>query len=236
MMRRFWETSGFDMVSVLASGSSFRLVVSGSYKVVMSRAQLLLVVFISLACGCSRIMGPKPPAPIPSYGDGEKGLAAYGKDVLAAAKAGECERIHELFASLAMTRAELDLLFGARAAELAPPYGEMMDTLTHLGAVDLCALVYERKYDLVETLPVLLDDFPIGPRFPHSPVYADEALARSLVTRPRIYKLRFAKKGQEKSTTYDFFWFHDDRWRSGNLLGYLLDKRDLQLTRDKMAR
>lgn len=211
----------------------------------MSRAQLVVVVKGALvacltaslcASGCSRIMGPKPPAPIPVYGDGEKGLTAFGNDVLKAAKAGECERIHELFSSLTMTRPELDLLFGPRASELAPQYGEMMDTLTHLGAVDLCALVYERKYDLVEALAVPLEDFPSGPRFPQSPVYAEEALARAFVGHPRIYKLRFAKKGAEKSTTYDFFWFHDDRWRSGNLLGYLLDKRDLQLTRDKMAR
>lgn len=202
----------------------------------MLRAQLSLMVVAWLACGCSRIMGPKPPAPVPAYGDGEKGLDAFGKDALEAAQAGECERIHELFASLTMTRPELDLLFGPRAAELAPQYGEMMDTLSHLGAVDLCALVYERKYDTVEVAPVKLDDFPIGPRFPQSPVYADEALARALVAHPRIYTLKFAKKGSDKSTTYNFFWFHDDRWRTGNLLGYLLDKRDLQLTRDNMAR
>jgi hypothetical protein len=170
-------------------------------------------------------MGPKAPAPVPSYPDGAVGLEAMFRDVLTLAKADERERVHDYFKSLKMTPAELERLFGARAAELAAPYDEMMATLMHRGAVELVGVIYERKYDQVEVVPMTLptpEDTTASPEL--------RALARALIARPPLYSVRFKQAQKPQATRYEFFFYSDGRWRTGNFLGRVLAKRDAELT------
>ena len=183
---------------------------------------------LSCAGGCGKLLGPKEARPIASYPDGPAGLEAFFRDVLASAQADDREQVHALFQSLKMSRAELDRLFGARAAELAHPYDELMATLMHRGAVELVALVYEKKYDAVEVLPLTL---------PAPPDRLDlVALDRALVERPPLYSVRFKKRGEALGTRYDFFFYTGGKWRTGNQLGKVLAKREAELTPPPTAR
>jgi hypothetical protein len=180
-------------------------------------------------------MGTKHEAqPVPSYPDGADGLQQLFADVLKAGQADDRDRVRELFQSLKMTRPELDGLFGARAAELASPYEEMMSSLMNRGAVELVALIYEKKYDEVEVRPLSLE-VPLADGTTLAPgerVYgplprADEAaLARDLVRRPPLYTVGLRKHGAIGGSRYNFFFYSGGHWRTGNELGKLLAKRD----------
>lgn len=180
--------------------------------------------------GCSRIMGTTTVSePISRYPDGPSGLKQLFEDVLKAAKADDRPRVHDLFQSLKMSRGELDGLFGARAAELASPYEEMMATLIHRGAVEIVAVIYEKKYDTVEVVPVELSlSGPDAgePTYGPLPRPDDAALARNLRSPPPIYAVRLTKRGEPGATRYNFLFFSDGHWRTGNELGRLLAKRD----------
>ena len=178
--------------------------------------------------GCSKIMGPKASAPLPAYPDGPAGLQAMFTDVLAAAKDDDRARVHDIFQSLKLTRPELDQLFGAAPArELAHGYDEMMATLIHRGAVELVGMVYEKKYDTVEVI-----DNPLGlPPGTEGPLRAeDAALSAAMVQHPHLYAVRLRKQREALGTRYDFFFFQDGHWRTGNQLGKLLAKRQAELT------
>jgi hypothetical protein len=200
---------------------------------------LLLVAVMIASLGlsaCSKIMGPKASAPVPSYPDGPSGLEAMFRDVLTAAKADERERVHDYFQSLKMSPTELAMLFGAQAAELQKPYDDMMATLVHRGAVELVAIVYEKKYNAVEVVPMTLPDpalvtsgSAVGPRAP-APRPEDLALAHALVSHPTLYSVRFKKNDEALGTRYDFFFYVDGRWRTGNQLGRILARRAAELT------
>jgi hypothetical protein len=181
-------------------------------------------------------MGDKPSEPIPAYPDGVAGLTQLGNDLLHAAQADERTRVHDLFASLKMSRPELDWLFGPKAAELAPAYEELMSALIERGGVGLCAMVYEHKYDKVEVTIDDLDHIPFGPLLTDSPAVADAALAKTLVNRPVVYTMLLSKAGVRQATRYNFFFFHDGKWRTGNQLGRVIDKRQRELTDTKPAR
>jgi hypothetical protein len=195
---------------------------------------LLALPLVGLS-GCSRIMGTKHEAqPVPSYPDGAAGLQQLFTDVLKAGQDDDRDRVHELFQSLKMTRPELDRLFGARASELASPYEQMMSSLMNRGAVELVALIYEKKYDEVEVRPLPLE-VPLaggGTLGPGERVYgpmprADEAaLARNLVERPPLYTVGLRKRGAIGGSRYNFFFYIDGHWRTGNELGKLLARRD----------
>jgi hypothetical protein len=196
---------------------------------------------------CSRIMGPKASQPVPSYPDGPAGLEAMFRDVLTAAKADERERVHDYFQSLKMTPSELGTLFGPQAAELQKPYDDMMATLIHRGAVELVGIVYEKKYDTVEVVPMTLPALsdlaqPAGgaaapaPGSTAAPRPEDLALARALVAHPTLYSVRFKKNGEALGNRYDFLFYVDGHWRTGNQLGKILARRAAELTAAPTAR
>jgi hypothetical protein len=214
----------------------------------------------SVLGGCSKIMGPKASEPVPSYPEGPAGLEAMFRDVLTAAKADERERVHDYFQSLKMTPAELVALFGPQANELQKPYDDMMATLIHRGAVELVAIVYEKKYDTVEVMPMVPPDLSdradradrpdqpdqigraqpaapsAGPKPASVPRPEDVALARALVAHPTLYSIRFKKNGETLGNRYDFFFYVDGRWRTGNQLGKVLARRAAELTDAPAAR
>jgi hypothetical protein len=178
-----------------------------------------------LLAGCSKLMGyadgGRARDPIPQYADGPDGLKALFSDVLDAAKKDDRERVHDLLASLVMSDDELAQLFGPRAALLAPRYHKLMETLVHRGAIELVAQLYERKYDSVEVLPIEMT----GPIVNATP--ADRAIGRALVAPLPIYAVRLKKAGESRGLRYDFFFYKNGHWRSGNQIGqYLEETRD----------
>jgi hypothetical protein len=190
-----------------------------------ARFSSVLLVLCSLAVaalgGCGKLLGPKASRPVPSYPDGPAGLEAFFRDVLTAAKADERERVHDYFATLKMTPEELRRLFGDRATQLEKPYEDMMASLIHRGAVEIVAVIYEKKYDTVEVIPSSPSEPPLGP-----------ALGTALVQRPPLYAVRLKKAGETLGTRYDFFFYSDGRWRTGNQLAKVITK---QLASEKPA-
>lgn len=181
------------------------------------RLALLLTSILALS-GCGKLLGPKGPQPVKAYPDGATGLQAMFKDVLDLAKADDRERVHDYFSSLKMTPAELQALFGPQANELQRPYDDMMATLMHRGAVELVATIYEKKYDTVEVQPMAL------------PAAEDAALQHALVSHPTLYSVRFKKNGESLGTRYDFMFYSEGHWRTGNQLAKLLARRAAELT------
>lgn len=197
-----------------------------------------LACLATLGAGCGKLLGPKEAAPLPSYPDGPEGLKSLFSAVLAAGLADDRPLVHAYFQSLKMTKPELDRLFGPRAAEISPVYEEMMSTLINRGSVELVAMIYEKKYDAVEVLPVTLPPLDgekaIGPMgangMPAGPRPDELALTRTLVSPPQLYSVRFKKTGESLGTRYDFLFYSDGHWRTGNQLGKAIAKRDADLT------
>jgi hypothetical protein len=194
---------------------------------------------ILIASGCGKLLGPKTGEPLPSYPDGPAGLQAMFNEVLTAAKRDERERVHQYFAALKMTPAELGQLFGPQSKQLEKPYDDMMATLMHRGAVELVAVVYEKKYDTVEIIPVTLpppdaavSTAPLQPGAKPEEV----ALAKALIAHPQLYAVRFKKDKEALGTRYDFMFYTDGHWRTGNQLGKLLARRAAELTAAPPAR
>jgi hypothetical protein len=166
-----------------------------------------------LLCGCSKLLGGADKgAPLPAYADGAAGLQALFGDLLEAARHDERGRVHDLLASTFMSDAELETLFGpARARELQPHYHSLMETLCNRGAIELVAQIYERKYDAVEVLsvdPTRADARP-----------TDRVVAAALKVPLTLYSVRVKRAGEDKGLRYDFFFYLNGRWRTGNLLG-----------------
>jgi hypothetical protein len=141
------------------------------------------------------------------YADGEAGLKALWTDILDAATHDEREHVHDLMASMILTDAELKALLGPRAEPLLPKYKSLIGTLVNIGALELCAQVYERKYDTIDVFP---DD-------------KDAHVEPLLVTPHKLWSVRVRKKSDTLGLRYDFFVYLDGRWRTGNQLGKAID-------------
>ena len=190
------------------------------------RLPCLVLVGVLGACGaalcvagCSRIMGTAAKAggePIPDYPEGPTGLEALFTDVLNAAKTDDRDRVHDLFQSLKMSNDDLTALFGARSPSLQKPYDEMMASLIHRGAVEIVAVIYEKKYDTVEVVPIDVA----------KPRAEDAPLVAAMVDHPPLYAVRFKRAGQPLGTRYDFMFYRGGKWRTGNQLGRIIAKAD----------
>lgn len=183
-----------------------------------SRAALLaalgmLVVLALLGYAKLRLTHP-PGKALPHYPDGEVGLRALFTDILSAAKDDDRDRVHDLLASTFMSDDDLRALFGARADALIPRYHGMMETMVNRGAIELVVQIYERKLDTVEVIP-------IDPKSPDARD-TDRAIAGALVTPLTIYDVRLRRAADHKGLRYDFFFYRNGRWLTGNQLGHVL--------------
>ena len=181
----------------------------------MRQAALLLLV---TSIGCAKLLGytdgGQKANPIPSYPDGIDGLRSYASDVLEAARKDDRERVHDLLANAIMTDADLTALFGAEAGDLAPRYHKLMETLVNRGGVELVAQVYERKLDNVEVIAIERNGSALSP--------VDKAIATSLKTPITWYSVRFKKATDARGLRYDFFFYRNGRWLTGNQIGTFL--------------
>lgn len=183
---------------------------------------LALGLGLSLAlAGCSDLRRSKVPsgqvvAPF-AYPDGPEGLRRLFGDILAACQKDERGRVHDLMASLALTREELDGLLGpARAERYWPRYQMLIGTLANVGAIELVAQVIEKKYDDVAVVRV--DQLPAAEQQP-----TDQKVLAALARKVPVYTVRVKKKEEQKGLRYEFFVYLDGRWRTGNLLGKFLE-------------
>jgi hypothetical protein len=178
-----------------------------------------LVLWVALLLplgGCKRLLGYTDGggAPIRQYPDGAEGLREYWSDVLAAAKSDERERVHDLLAVSILRDDELATLFGPAATELTPRYHALIGTLVNRGAVEFVAQVYERKLDTVEVVAVDPAAKDAGAE--------DRALAHALKIPLKWYSVRVRRAEDQKGLRYDFFFYWNGRWATGNQLGKLL--------------
>ena len=163
--------------------------------------------------GCKRLLGfsdAGEASPIKHYADGPDGLRELWGDVLEAAKKDERERVHDLMATMILSDAELSELFGAKAADLTPRYHTLMGTLVNRGAVEFVAQVYERKLDTVDVIAV-------DPTAPDAGA-EDKALA-PLKLPIKWYSVRIRRATDQRGLRYDFFFYKNGRWVTGNQLG-----------------
>lgn len=161
--------------------------------------------------------GRMPPPLDQRYPHGPDGLKALWTDILTAAQKDERERVHVLMASLMMSDADLDGLFGVEPAKwLRPRYLPMMATLVNIGSMELVARVDERKYDDIEVIPV---DEKGGE--------ADRATLRALPPGTNVYNVRVKRKVDVKGLLYTFFVYRNGHWVTGNELAtkYLVEAR-----------
>lgn len=189
----------------------------GSHRPVVGFARTF-VLFWLCAGGCSRILGYSDDAerpPIPQYADGAEGLRQLFADVLDAARRDDRNRVHDLLASTFMTEDDLRALFGPRAPALWPRYQKLMETLVNRGAVELVAQVYERKLDAVEVLAV-----DGGAPDAGAP---ERAVVRGLVAPLAIYSVRIKRATEVRGLRYDFFFYRNGKWRTGNQLGKFIE-------------
>jgi hypothetical protein len=171
------------------------------------RVLLALALAVSVL-GCKAKTGPRSFDVAPGqYADGEAGLKSLWGDILDAAIHDERERTHDMMASMILTDDELRRLLGPRAEPLLPKYHSMIGTLVNRGALELCAQVYERKYD---TIDVIADD-------------KDAHVAQILAEPHPLWSVRVRKQSDTLGLRYDFFVYLDGRWRTGNQLGKLID-------------
>jgi hypothetical protein len=169
---------------------------------------VLMLALCTTALGCKAASTPHSfDVAAGRYADGEAGLKALWSDILDAAKHDERERVHDLMASMILTDAELKSLLGARAEPLLPKYKAMIGTLVNVGALELCAQVYERKYDAIDVIP---DD-------------KDAHVVPLLVTPHALWSVRVRRQSDTLGLRYDFFVYLDGRWRTGNQLGKAID-------------
>ncbi len=197
----------------------------------------------ALAPGCRQSATPLVRAG--TYGDTPEELHRLWSAILAACQSDERGRVHDLLASLIMTRDELAGLIGPqKAGELWPRYQAMMGSLCNVGAVELVAHVYEKKYDDVSVTRINPSPDPSpdppGPPAgnpPTSPtgetvapapadgadlVDTDRAVQKALLRPTPFYTVRIKKKTEATGLRYDFFVYQNGFWRSGNLLGKFL--------------
>jgi hypothetical protein len=165
-----------------------------------------LALALVTAAGCARRPSAFTVAP-GQYADGADGLKALWTNILDAARKDEREHVHDLMATTLMTHEELRQLFGDRADALEPRYQQLMGTLINRGAIELCAQVYDRKYDTVDTFP---DE-------------NDANVTAALVAPRPLWSVRLRKASDDRGLRYDFFVYLGGRWRTGNQLGKFID-------------
>jgi hypothetical protein len=163
------------------------------------------------------------------YRDTPQELHRLWSDILAACRADDRNRVHDLMVSLIMTQPELASLLGPqKAAELWPRYQAMMSTMCNTGAVELVAHVYEKKYDDVavtrahSTAGSAEVPAPTPQAEPSLSTNTDVAVANALVAPTPFYTVRVKKKSEATGLRYDFFVYRNGFWRSGNQLGKFL--------------
>lgn len=182
----------------------------------------------TLAASCRR-PPPEPLIKAGMYGDSPQELERLWRDILAACRSDDRNRVHDLMVAFIMTQAELQSLLGpVKASELWPRYQAMMGSLCNAGAVELVAHVYEKKYDdvAVARIDTLIE--AAGPAATGAGAAAsglldtDVAVHKALVSPTPFYTVRLKKKTETKGLRYDFFVYRNGFWRSGNLLGKFL--------------
>jgi len=160
-----------------------------------------------------------PPEPLVKpgmYQSSPEELSRLWHDILAACKADDRNRVHELMRSFVMTQPELTSLLGPMQGQaLWARYQAMLGSLVNAGAVELVAHVYEKKYDDISVTRI--DQLPLVEQ-----ADTDRAVLAALVNKPPIYTVRVKRKTEAKGLRYDFFVYLDGYWRSGNLLGKFL--------------
>lgn len=148
--------------------------------------------------------------PIKQYPDGADGLKALFEDILEAAKKDDRQRVHDLMASTVMSDADLRALF-PNAPTLAGKYSKLMETLVNRGSIELVVQVYERKLDTIEVVAIDPAAKDAGD--------ADRALAKALAAPLKWYSVRIKKAGDAKGLRYDFYFYRNGKWVTGNQLG-----------------
>ena len=167
------------------------------------------------ASGCKK-PPPEPLVKAGMYQSGPDELSRLWHDILAACKADDRNRVHELMRSFVMTQPQLSSLLGpVQGQALWARYQAMLGSLVNAGAVELVAHVYEKKYDDISVTRV--DQLPVIEQ-----TDTDRAVLAALLNRPPIYTVRVKRKTESKGLRYDFFVYLDGYWRSGNLLGKFL--------------
>lgn len=162
--------------------------------------------------------GRVPPGevlPVGAYADGPEGLHRLWTDILSAARRDDRGRVHDLMASMRLTRPELEGLIGPlRAQELWARYQALFSSLANAGAMELVGLVYENKYEDVVVVPVE----------PKAAQGADKNIVEALVKPVPLYFVRVKRKQDQKGLRYDFFVYLNGHWRTGGFLGKYLEK------------
>lgn len=170
---------------------------------------------VSALPGCKR----PPPEPLVKpgmYQNSPEELDRLWHDILAACKADDRVRVHELMRSFIMTQAELSSLLGpAHGAALWARYQAMLGSLVNAGAVELVAHVFEKKYDDIAVSRI--DQLP-----PAEQTDSDRAVLAAMSSQVPMYTVRVKRKTEAKGLRYDFFVYLNGYWRSGNLLGKFL--------------
>jgi hypothetical protein len=148
-----------------------------------------------------------------AYGASADELKALWEDILEAAQKDDRGRVHDLLAPLVMSEAELRTLLGDETGRrLWPRYRTMTETLVNRGAVELVAQVYDRKLDDVQVIA-------IDPKTASS---EDRAILDAVKEPIQLYSVRVKKKADDRGLRYDFFFYRDGKWRTGNQLGKIL--------------
>ncbi len=186
-------------------------------------ARLLLGLLLLSAPACDEAR-KKPAAPaweLPpgTYADGPDGLTRLFQDVLAACKKDDRGRVHDLLASMVMGREELAGLIGPeRATALWPRYQALAGSMANIGAVELVATVYEKKYD--DVVVTRVDQLPPAQMDP-----GDRDALAAMVRKLPLYTVRIKRKTEPSGVRYNFFFYQEGHWRTGNQLGKYLGTR-----------
>ncbi len=169
--------------------------------------------------GCAKLLGYSDggakAAPIKQYPDGPEGLKAFFDDVLESTKKDDRDHVHDLMASTRMSDAELQRLFGAQAAALQSRYKKLMETLINPGSMELITQIYERKLDTVEVVP-------IDPTAKEASA-EDKAVAAALKVPLKWYSVRVRKATDQRGLRYDFYFYADAKWVTGNQIAKSLE-------------
>jgi hypothetical protein len=171
------------------------------------------------AGGCAKLLGygdgGRKAAEIKQYPDGPDGLKALFQDILDATKKDDRDLVHDIMATTQMTDADLQALFGPQAATLTPRYHKLMETLINPGSMELVAQIYDRKLDTIEVVP-------IDPAAKDASA-EDKALKGALQVPLKWYSVRVKKAGDARGLRYDFYFYRNGKWLTGNQIAKSLD-------------
>ena len=184
-----------------------------------SKRLLALFLFIPLfspllACKQQRqVEGQALPVPEKQYPAGPEGLKSLWTDILVAAQKDEREKVHDLMASMIMTDADLNALFGPqRGAWLKPRYLPMVSRMANIGAMELVSQIADRKYDDIEIFTTSAT----------SSDPAERVVFEALVEKVPVYGVRVKQKTETRGLRYDFFVYREGRWVTGNQISKYL--------------